>query len=148
MVGGISGHCACGQVVYEYNGMVGPANYCHCEDCRRLNGSAFNIGVRMDSAEFKVVSGSLKAFSKCGDSGRELTRHFCSNCGSPIFTSSPTHPDYVYVKAGTLDDASVVKPTHESWTESAVSWSRIDADLRSFSRSQNPDAVRLATTDE
>lgn len=130
----ISGRCTCGGISYECNGEVGPANYCHCVDCRRATGSAFNIGVRLDSSTFKISSGTPKPFTKRGESGRELTRHFCPDCGSPIYTSSPSHPEYVYVKAGTLDDAGIVKPTHQSWVASAVPWSRIDDELPAFTR--------------
>ena len=134
MVTRIHGRCLCGHVMYEYSGSVGPANYCHCEDCRRCTGSAFNIGVRFNLAEFHITAGGPKGFTKRGESGSELTRHFCPECGSPIFTSSPKHPDYVYVKAGTLDDPTVVRPTHQSWVASAVSWSQIDRAIASFAK--------------
>ena len=77
--------CLCGYITYEYSGPVGPAGYCHCEDCRRCTGSAFNISVRLSLAEFRITSGNPKPFTKRGDSGNELTRHFCPECGSPIF---------------------------------------------------------------
>jgi hypothetical protein len=130
----IFGRCLCGGVTYEYDGSVGPANYCHCEDCRRCTGSAFNIGVRLDRAGFRIATGAPKGFTKRGASGRELTRHFCPDCGSPLFTSSPKHPDYVYVKAGTLDIPEVVRPTHQNWVVSAVPWSQIDRDLDGFAK--------------
>jgi hypothetical protein len=134
MANSATGHCLCGYISYEYQGEIGPANYCHCEDCRRCTGSAFSIGVRFDAAGFHVVSGALKAFTKRGDSGVELTRHFCPRCGSPIYTSSPTHPEHIYIKAGTIDDPSLVRPRHQRWMASAVSWSRIDEDLSSYTR--------------
>ena len=133
----ITGHCLCGHVAYEYRGEVGPANYCHCEDCRRCTGSAFNIGVRFDAAKFRGISGDPKGFTKLGDSGRELTRHFCPECGSPLFTSSPRHPDHIYVKAGSLDDSTRVRPLHQSWTASAVSWAHIERGLASFSKGRS-----------
>ena len=130
----IRGRCLCGRISYEYRGPIGPANYCHCADCRRCTGSAFNIGVRFERAQLTFVSGSPKSFTKRADSGTELTRHFCPDCGSPIFTASPKHPDHVFVKAGTLDDPTIVQPAHQSWVSSAVSWSRIDPTLRSFTK--------------
>ena len=130
----VRGRCLCGNVTYEYGGAVGPANYCHCEDCRRCTGSAFNIGVRFHLPEFRITSGEPKGFTKRGESGNELTRFFCPECGSPIFTASPRHPDYVYVKAGTLDDPRLVKPSHQNWLVSAVAWGRIDENLRAFQR--------------
>ena len=128
------GHCLCGHVRYEYDGPVGPANYCHCEDCRRCTGSAFNIGVRFEAARLRFVSGAPKGFTKRGDSGNELTRHFCPQCGSPIFTSSPRHPEFVYVKAGTLDDPTLVEPGSQIWVDSSVPWSRIDPRLPSHAK--------------
>jgi hypothetical protein len=145
MDGSISGRCLCGQVTYEYVGSIGPANYCHCEDCRRCTGSAFNVGVRLRLTEFRITSGQPKGFTKWGDSERELTRHFCPECGSPLYTSAPKHPGYVYVKAGTLDDPSVVQPTHQNWVASAVPWSRIAQDLRSFAKGPESDADRKAS---
>ena len=130
----VSGRCLCGNVRYEYDGEVGPASYCHCEDCRRCTGSAFVISVRFERAGFRVESGTVKGYTKRGESGNELTRHFCADCGSPLFTSAPKHPDHVYVKAGTLDDPSLVSPTHQSWVASSVAWSRIDPALTAFTR--------------
>jgi hypothetical protein len=75
-----------------------------------------------------------KGFTKAGDSGQELTRHFCSDCGSPIFTSSEVHGEHVYVKAGSLDDPASVKPHRQAWTASEVAWARIDKDLVGFAR--------------
>jgi len=121
-------------VTYEYSGSIGSASFCHCEDCRRCTGSAFNIGVRLRLADFRITSGDPKRFTKRGDTGRELTRHFCPECGSPLFTSAPKHPDHVYVKAGTLDDPSIVEPAQQNWVVSAVPWSQIGSDLRSFAK--------------
>jgi hypothetical protein len=88
----------------------------------------------LTAAQFTITSGSPKGYTKHGDSGRELTRHFCGECGSPLFTSSPRHPDYVYAKAGCLDDPMIVRPTHQSWTASAVPWARIDPELQGFAK--------------
>ena len=130
----LRGRCLCGRIAFEYTGPVGPANYCHCEDCRRCTGSAFNIGVRLLRDPLRMFGNEPKGFTKRADSGTELTRHFCPDCGSPIYTSSPKHPESVYVKAGVLDDPAQVEPTHESWTDSSVPWSRIDPALDSFRR--------------
>jgi hypothetical protein len=134
MSGKLTGHCLCGAVKYECAAVAGPAGYCHCEDCRRCTGSAFNVSVRLDAAAFRLAGGRLGRYTKRGDSGAELTRHFCVNCGSPIYTSSPGHPESVFVKAGTLDDPALVRPAHQAWVGSAVPWSRIDPALPSFEK--------------
>lgn len=130
----ITGHCLCGQLTYEYQGTVGPANLCHCEDCRRCTGSAFNVGVQLETAAFRITHGTLKSHTKSGESGTALTRYFCPECGSPIYTASPKHPESLYVKAGSLDDPSVVHVARQIWLDSAVPWRHIDPELPAFLR--------------
>ena len=128
----LTGGCLCGATRYEYDGEAGPANYCHCADCRKCTGSAFNIGVCIEARRLRILSGSPKSFKKLGDSGNELTRHFCPECGSPLYTSSPQHPDIYYLKAGSLDDPTVVRAAHQSWVKSRVPWASISPELPSF----------------
>ncbi len=134
-----AGRCLCGYIAYECTGEVGPASYCHCEDCRRHTGSAFNIGVRVAWVNFNLVGGKPGSYSSEAESGNTLTRHFCPQCGSPIFTSSAAHPDYIYVKAGTLDNSMIVQPEHQSWLASAVSWSVIPDDIPGFKKGRGSD---------
>ncbi len=132
----VTGGCLCGGVRYEYDGEVGPANYCHCADCRRATGSAFNIGVRLEAARFRLACGRPRGFTKRGDSGNELTRWFCPDCGSPLYTASPRHPEFHYVKAGTLDDPSIVRPSHQNWMGSKVPWASPAPDLPGWPKSR------------
>ena len=125
----VTGGCLCGYVKYEYSGELGPAAYCHCSDCRRVTGNGFNIGVRLELADFRITQGSPKGFTKYADSGNELTRHFCPECGSPLYTSAPRHANRIYLKAGTLDDASLVHPVSQSWVQSEVTWAHINPAL-------------------
>lgn len=130
----VRGHCLCGQVAFEYDGPVGKAGYCHCEDCRRCTGSAFNVSLSMERERLRLLSGQPKSFTKHADSGNKVTRYFCPECGSPLYTASPRHPDYVYVKAGILDDPGLVMPVHEKWAISEVPWSRIPPEVQRFER--------------
>jgi hypothetical protein len=130
-----TGHCLCGEVVFECDDL-GPASYCHCEDCRRLTGSAFNVGVRCSSDGFRIISGSLGHFTKRGSSGFELTRWFCRMCGSPIYGSSPVDPSIVYVRAGAIDDPALVKPELQAWVVSKVVWADIPHEIQSLQKSR------------
>jgi len=132
----IAGGCLCGAVRYEYDGDIGPASYCHCADCRRISGSAFGISVRVAATGFRIVRGVPKCFTKRGDSGREVSRFFCGDCGSPLYTLPPLHPDVVFIKAGSLDDSSVVKPSRQAWTRSKVAWAEIDPSIVSYQTSR------------
>jgi len=136
----LSGRCLCGYVRYEYAGELEGANYCHCLDCRRATGSAFSIGVRADAKALRVVSGRVKGYIKTADSGNEITREFCPECGSPLFTRSPALPEFVFIKAGSLDDPEMVRPTHQIWADKAVPWAHIDDTLPGFPKA-NPIAA-------
>lgn len=126
-----TGHCLCGEVAFECD-ELGAASYCHCEDCRRTTGSAYNVGVRCPIGGFRITSGELGSFTKKGSSGFELTRWFCRSCGSPIYGSSPADPSIVYVRAGTLDDPKLVKPNLQAWVGSKVNWADIPSEIQTF----------------
>jgi hypothetical protein len=132
-----TGGCLCGAVRFKVCGSIAAAAYCHCADCRKCTGSAFNVSVPVDVAKFKLLSGNPKGFTKTADSGNELTRHFCPDCGSPLFTSSPHHLDRVYVKAGAFDDPSIIVPAHQSWASASVPWSNIPPELPSYSKGRS-----------
>ncbi|MFM6075748.1 MAG: GFA family protein [Dolichospermum sp.] len=132
----IKGSCLCGYVRYEYDGELDSANYCHCRDCRKTTGSAFNIGIRLHSDLLRIVAGQVKGYTKAGESGNIITREFCPECGSPLFTRSPTKRQFIWVKAGSLDDPKCVKPIHQIWTDSAVPWAYIDPELPGFPRNR------------
>ena len=132
----VTGGCLCGAVRYEYSGEVGPAGYCHCQDCRRTSGSAFGVSVRAEAARFRIVAGVPKTFTKTADSGRPVTRCFCPDCGSPLYTLPPAHPEIVFIKAGSLDNPELVRPNRQAWTISRVDGADIDSGVDSYERSR------------
>ena len=130
----VTGGCLCGAVRFEYSGPLAPAGYCHCEDCRRAAGSAFNISVGCELKTFAVLSGNIKHHTKRADSGHVLSRHFFADCGSPLYTSSPKHPAVIYVKGGAFDNPDVVAPATQAWMSSQVTWADIPSDLAGFAK--------------
>ena len=118
--------CLCGGIVLSYSGIAGPSNYCHCEDCRRANGSAFNIGVRVERKDLKVNSiTELRSYKYTSGSGKKIERCFCGTCGSPIFTLHPAKPEYAWIKAGIINQPDIVTPAYENWTKDKVKWATI-----------------------
>jgi hypothetical protein len=65
---------------------------------------------------FTILSGlpHLKSYNDpTTDSGTPLTRNFCGECGSAVFSCTPLYPDIVGVAAGTLDKFEEWKPNVE-----------------------------------
>jgi hypothetical protein len=120
----ISGHCLCGNVTYSADAEPVAQALCHCTSCQRQTGTAFSIVIGVPAAVFIVEGDTLASFPTTGEvHGTTTLRHFCSNCGSPIYSSVAAMPEVVYIKAGTLDDASWLTPNAEVWTRSALPWS-------------------------
>ena len=88
--------------------------------------------VRVAAAGFSIARGTPKSFIKQGDSGRPVTRFFCGDCGSPLYTLPPLHPEVVFIKAGSLDDPTLVVPDRQAWTRSRVTWAEIDPAIASY----------------
>jgi hypothetical protein len=114
----------CGAVTYGAHAEPVVHAVCHCTDCQRQTGGPFSVFVGVPQAAFTCQGDTLASFSTTGeDHGGETQRKFCSACGSPVFSIAAVAPELIFIKAGSLDDASWVQPTVEAWTSSAQPWS-------------------------
>jgi len=78
--------------------------------------------------------GNLATYADRAESGRSVNRRFCRNCGSPIVSLVEMMPKLHFIKAGTLDDKSWLKPTMHLWCDSAQPWVEIPAGMTRFAR--------------
>lgn len=122
-MGKLDGRCLCGAITYSVDAEPLFTAVCHCKDCQRQSAAAFSIVVGVPRAAFRLEGDTIKAFPTRGeDHGGENLRHFCGECGSPIYTANEHWPDVYIVKAGTLDDTSWLQPQIEIWRDSAQPW--------------------------
>jgi len=115
MIGG----CLCGAVAYEVDQDLSDVIVCHCTDCQKASGSGASHNVVIQSANLAWTRGEPATFAKVVDSGRTLTRFFCRDCGSQLFSQRSTNPDMMVLKAGCLDDTSALRPVMDIWVKSA-----------------------------
>jgi hypothetical protein len=129
-----SGGCACGSI--RYTGSQAPIAMinCHCSDCQRSSGAPFASGIVVMTGCLQV-SGTPKSHTVRAGSGGLVTRSFCSDCGTPLFTSSGANPKFTSIRFPSLDDASGFKPMLDIYTESAQQWVCLDATIPHFPRS-------------
>jgi hypothetical protein len=127
----IEGGCLCGRVRYSADAEPAFVGVCHCKDCQRYSGSAFATVLAIASEALKVT-GSLKTFSKSGDSGKLIRRRFCSECGSGILDEAEVLPGVTMINVGTLDDPGWVKPGSEIYCDSAQPWVRLGGEMKRF----------------
>jgi hypothetical protein len=120
----LTGRCLCGGVTYSAEAEPVIQAVCHCTDCQRQTGNPFSVIVAVPRDGFNVEGDTLAMFPTTGeDHGGQTERNFCSACGSPIFSAAAVMPEMIFLKAGSLDDASWLEPAVEAWTSSAQPWS-------------------------
>ena len=127
------GGCACGAVRYECEGEPVLAAHCHCRDCQRASGAAMSTVFAVPRAAFRRV-GLTSTYATTGDSGNPVVRHFCADCGSPLFTDVNVLPDLQFVRAASLDDPAAVSPTMHIYCDSAQPWGKPLDDLPHFAK--------------
>ena len=119
----LTGRCLCGEVSYTVDAEPVVQAVCHCTDCQRQTGGPYSVIVGVPTAALTVKGDTLSTYSTIGeDHGGETERSFCSACGAPVFSHAAVMPEVVFLKAGSLDDASWVQPSVEAWTSSAQPW--------------------------
>jgi hypothetical protein len=75
-------------------------------------------------AGFKVLKGEPKRYARTGGSGAEVAQVFCGDCGTPLWSEAAL--PFLPVKAGSLDDPSILEPAIHLWTSEAQPWHRIE----------------------
>lgn len=127
------GGCACGAVRYESEAESVIVAHCHCRDCQRASGAAMSTVFAVPRGAFRR-EGPTSTYASTGDSGNPVVRHFCPDCGSPLFTDVAVLPDLQLVRAASLDDPAVVSPTMHIYCDSAQPWGRPLDDLPHFAK--------------
>lgn len=122
-----TGRCLCGAVSFKVAGEPIATRVCWCRDCQHL--SANGTVNMLVPAEALIVSGPLSEHTKKADSGNEVTRQFCSSCGTHLFAKSSARPQFRVVRTGNLDEPSSVHPVMNIWTSSAPGWACLDPAL-------------------
>jgi hypothetical protein len=129
----IVGGCLCGSVRYSAEAEPAFVGVCHCEDCQRFTGSAFATVIAVPTSAL-TLTGTLKTFTKRGDSGKAIHRRFCPECGSGVLDEADALPGIAMVNAGSLDDRSWVRPQSEIYCDSAQPWVHLGGGLKRFAK--------------
>ncbi|WP_038344833.1 GFA family protein [Acinetobacter sp. A47] len=123
------GSCLCDGIHYEIQGEIGEIVQCHCQRCRKANGTAYATNAPISSAAFKILKGEelVKKFAASG-----VYRWFCSECGSPLISSRDAQPELYRLRLGTLDTPLQHKPSMHIFAASKAEWDCIADDLPQY----------------
>ena len=131
MAEGFSGRCLCGAVSYESAADPQLAAHCHCVDCRKTSGSGHCTHLVSPEDAFSVT-GEVKFYDRPADSGNIVSRGFCPNCGSAIYSKNSAMPGVVFPRASSLDDPETAKPGMVVYASRAPSWDHMDPALPAY----------------
>ena len=135
------GSCQCGNIRYQITGDPLVAIACHCNDCRKLSGSAFST-VLVVIAKDLTVEGTLNLWERATDTGRRSHAYFCPDCGNRIYHQDPNKPHIIRIRSGSLDQPEIPEPLIHVFAERTQSWLRFAEGAINYDR-QPLDAEEL-----
>lgn len=125
--------CLCGDIRYVAEAEPLFMAVCHCKDCQRATGSAFEAVVAIPEAGLSL-QGAPSTFSVTADSGREIHRSFCPKCGSTLLHRADAVPGALFLTTGPMDDTTGFEPSRELYCDSAQAWLHLGGERRRYPR--------------
>lgn len=78
------------------------------------------------------ITGDTSSYTTDSDSGAEITRHFCTNCGSRLFGENNVMTTMIGVAVGCVDDSSWFKPDAIVYNKNKPAWDCMDENSPTF----------------
>jgi hypothetical protein len=125
------GGCTCGAVRYRLASEPLFVHCCHCLNCQRQTGSAFVINLLIEADRVEVLAAEPLPVDVARDDGSTQRIYRCPDCQVAVF-SEYGWPELKFVRGGTLDDPSAVRPDVHIFTRSKVPWVTLPNDVPAF----------------
>ena len=128
----LEGGCACGAVRYRLEDAPMFVHCCHCLDCQRQTGSAFVLNALIETDRISLLKGETAAVRMPTDSG--LPHHIfrCPSCQTALWSEYGGRAQLRFVRVGTLDDPSALKPDVHIYTRSKLPWVALPEGVPAF----------------
>jgi hypothetical protein len=112
----LKGSCHCRAVRFSVESHEPvPFLRCYCSICRKTagcGGYAINLGADFNTLKVKGRENLSVYRAKLGNGRRSRgQRHFCKQCGSPLWLWDPRWPDLVHPQAGAIDTPLPAAPS-------------------------------------
>jgi len=116
----VTGSCLCGGIRFQITQALALVQICHCQQCRKAQGTPFASNIPVDRSAFEWLAGEelLQGY----ESSPGKSRHFCQRCGSPVFSARSSLPGVMRVRAGLLDEPLEAHVGSESHVDTRCTW--------------------------
>ena len=125
------GTCLCGQASFKSDAEPVFQFNCHCRDCQKSTGGPYAPIIFFKRLDL-VVTGDLTYYESTGGSGKRIKRGFCSSCGAQMTSEVEIAPPLRAVRAGTLSDPTLFRPTADVYVSQAAPWDCMNPELAKF----------------
>lgn len=116
----MKGSCHCESIEFELKGNPELVVNCHCNECKKRNGSAYSTYMAVKQSDLSIIKGNeyLKAYTieNVGE------KHFCSKCGSPIYNNNYRYPGLYMLFYGVVNSPENITPSYNVYCESKHKW--------------------------
>jgi len=102
------GGCLCGKTRYEVAGDPLGVFVCHCRDCQRASGSAFQPVAFFRAEQCKVTGATQDYARETGRGDDRVTTRSCPICPTGLLAQPGRFAQIVGVLTGTLDDPGTI----------------------------------------
>src|SRR5207247_9750211 len=104
---------------------------CHCLNCQRQTGSAFVINLLIEADRVELLAGDPRPVDAPRDDGSNQRIFRCPTCQVAVF-SEYGRPEVRFVRGGTFDQPSGVRPDVHIYTKSKLSWITLPDSVPAF----------------
>ena len=127
----LEGGCACGSVRYRLLAKPMRVHCCHCTNCQRQTGSAFVLNAIIETASIRRLRGKPEAVSVPRENGRhDIYR--CRRCKVAVWSDYGGRKGIRFVRVGTLDDPSALRPDMHIYTRAKAPWIKLPKGTPAF----------------
>ncbi len=136
-----SGGCNCNAVRFRLLREPVFTHICHCKQCQRSSGGAFNVSTVVLVEDFEFDDCTPDTHHVSGPTGIEYEAWGCDNCGCTIGGKSVAPTELMVVRPGTLDDTTGIEPKAHIWTREKQDWVEIPEGMPAFEENYDPKQV-------
>ena len=128
------GQCLCGAIQFSSTSEPLFQANCHCDDCRKSGGGVYASFAFIPIDSLSINKGEPSSFQHKSERGSEMTKYFCKDCGSQMFTSNSNFPERRGVRVGVIDNADWFQPMANVFTCRKLSSTPLDAEVTAFDK--------------
>jgi hypothetical protein len=115
-----TGSCLCGGIQFQIDAELAPIKACHCEQCRKAQGTPFATNTPVASDAFRLAKGAGLLTTFESSPGKQ--RVFCRICGSPIYSKRDSLPTIFRVRVGLIDGLLAIETVAHCYTAHKANW--------------------------